>query len=101
VTPRTLPREPWRGSMICGWQVAFGDWAHPMAFCALRKADGAYACQAHWDEMIEDGESLDFAPGNAVGEPHWAMRLLWEPTEGEEPIEASAEEMALYAPLFV
>lgn len=92
---RTLPREPWRGSMICGMQISYG--MPGSTFCAERKADGAYACQAHWNEMIEDGESLVFAPGNAIGESHWAIRLLWEPMEGEEPIEASAEEVAAYA----
>jgi hypothetical protein len=92
---RTLPREPWRGSMICGTQIAFVGRA--AEYCAERKADGAYACEACWNEMIAYDDSLVFAPGNAIGESHWAIRLLWEPSEGEEPIEASAEEVAAYA----
>lgn len=92
---RTLPREPWRGSMICGWQISYG--MPGSTFCAERKANGLTLCQEHWDELIEDGESTAFAPGNAVGESHWQIRLLWEPYEGDDPIEASADEMARYA----
>lgn len=92
MTPRTLPREPWRGSMICGWQNGFR-----LEYCAERKADGLPMCQAHYDDCMDEYGEVRMAPGNAVGESHWAIRLLWEPMEGEEPIEASAEEVAAYA----
>jgi hypothetical protein len=82
--------------MICGWQIACGDWVHPMAFCAKRKAHGLPACQDHWEEAVADG-ATDFAPGNARGERHLAVRLLWEGEDASIPVEASADEMALYA----
>jgi hypothetical protein len=67
-----------------------------MAFCAARKDDGVYLCEEHWDELIEDGESTRFAPGNAVGDPEVALRLLWEQWEGDMPVEPTPEEIALY-----
>jgi hypothetical protein len=85
--------------MICGWQISSGGWGRPMEFCAERKADGLPTCQDHWDDLVVDGDTTAFAPGNAVGDPHWAVRLLWEGEEPGLPIEASAEEMALYAPI--
>lgn len=96
---RTLPREPWRGSMICGWQVSFGDWGHPIAFCAERKADGLPMCRLHHAEALADSECghVHMAPGNAMGEPRWSVRLLWEPEEGDQPVEPSYEEMVRYA----
>jgi hypothetical protein len=87
--------------MICGWQVAFGDWAHPMAFCAERKADGLPMCEEHFDDHMDEYGHVAMAPGNALGAPQWALRLLWEGDDPDMPEEASAEEMALYAPLFV
>lgn len=92
----TLPREPWRGSMICGCQLSSGGWDRPMAFCARRKADGLACCEACYDDIYAEYGEVRFAPGNALGERHWALRLLWEPSEGTDPIEASAEEIALY-----
>lgn len=92
---KTLPREPWRGSMICGEQIAYGM---PYSrFCGERKAEGLPLCGEHWDELIDSGESTRFAPGVAVGAPQWRVRLLWEPMEGEEPVEATPEEIALYS----
>ncbi|MGN6128519.1 MAG: hypothetical protein ACTHON_18325 [Humibacter sp.] len=85
--------------MICGWQVAFGDWSHPMAFCAERKMDYRPVCAAHWAELVADGDTIDWAPGNVLGAPQWALRLLWEGEDPAVPTEASAEEMALYAPV--
>lgn len=95
MTARTLPREPWRGSMICGWQVAYG--VPGDTFCAERKGDGLCTCPGHWDELLEDGQDMEFAEGNAYGERHIRIRLLWEPYEGAAPIEATPEEIARYA----
>jgi hypothetical protein len=71
---RTLPREPWRGSMICGWQTSSGGWSRPMEFCGNRKGDGLYVCPEHWQELIEYGD-VHFADGNAYGESHIRVRL--------------------------
>lgn len=92
---KTLPREPWRGSMICGWQISYG--MPGSTFCAERKADGLYLCEEHQDEQIEAGESMRFAPGNALGDSSLAVRLLWEPMDGDDPVEATPEEIALHA----
>jgi len=98
MTSKTLPREPWRGSMICGYQISCGGWSSPpMAFCAERKAEGFPLCREHYAETASEYGHANFAPGNAVGESHWQIRLLWEPYEGEDPVEATAEEIALYA----
>jgi hypothetical protein len=79
--------------MICGEQISYGM----PVFCGERKADGLYLCRGHWDELIADGDSIAFAEGNAWGEPHIRVRLLWEPWEGDDPVEATPEEIALYA----
>lgn len=92
---KTLPREPWRGSMICGWQISYG--MPGSTFCAERKGDGAYVCATHWNEMIESGEDMTFTPGNAPGDSRIRVRLLWEPYEGNDPVEATPEEIARYA----
>lgn len=94
---RTLPREPWRGSQICGYQIAYG--MPGSKFCAERKVDGLYFCQEHHDWCAEDEPDgiIRMAPGNAIGAPQWALRLLWEPCDGESPIEPSYEEMERYA----
>lgn len=94
---RTLPREPWRGSMICGFQVCYGSWSRSMTFCAERKANGLPMCEEHFNAVLDEYGVVEMAPGNALGAPQWAVRLLWEPAEGETPIEASAEELARYA----
>lgn len=94
---KILPREPWRGSQICGYQISCGGWSSTAAFCGERKEDGLPYCQEHfWDVMDEYGE-VRMAPGNALGDPKWSVRLLWEPYEGDSPEEASYEEMAAYA----
>lgn len=85
--------------MICGWQISSGGWGRPMEFCAERKADGLPMCQEHYDDCMDEYGDVHMAPGNAVGESHWATRLLWEGEEPDVPIEASADEMALYAPI--
>lgn len=100
MAPRTLPREPWRGSMICGEQISSGGWGRPMAFCAERKADDLPMCEEHFDAYMAEYDHVTMAPGNAVGESHLAVRLLWEGEDPDMPIEASAEEIAAYAALF-
>lgn len=97
MTPRTLPREPWRGSQICGYQVCYGGWHRPMAWCAERKGDGLLYCEEHMDDCIAEYGHVTVAPGNVLGAPQWAVRLLWEPMDGDVPIEASADELARYA----
>lgn len=94
---RTLPREPWRGSMICGNQLAYG--LPGSRFCAERKADGLPMCEACFDDTMEEYGHVVMAPGNAVGGSQWAVRLLWEGEDPDVPVEASADELALYAPL--
>jgi len=88
---KTLPREPWRGSMICGWQIRYGT------YCAARKADGLPMCEEHYQDVLDEYGEVRMAPGNAVGAPQWAVRLLWEPMEGDEPVEPSYDEMVRYA----
>lgn len=86
--------------MICGQQVRQATWTRTAAFCAERKGEGLYVCEAHQAELLAEGEDMTFAPGNAYGERHVALRLLWEGDDADTPIEASAEELALYAPIF-
>lgn len=92
MTPKTLPREPWRGSMICGWQNGFR-----LEYCGERKALDLPMCRGHYQDCLDEYGDVLMAPGNALGDSKWAVRLLWEPWEGEEPIEATPEEIALYA----
>jgi hypothetical protein len=64
---RTLPREPWRGGQICGWQIAYGlPWS---VFCGEFKKPGSPLCDEHDHEMREEYGGLlpGFAPGNALG----------------------------------
>lgn len=92
---RTVPREPWRGSQICGWQIAYGlPWS---IFCAERKGEGMYLCPEHWQEWVEEGGYPRFAQGNALGDPSAPVRLLWEPYGGSEPLEPTEDELARYA----
>lgn len=97
MTPRTLPREPFRGSMICGWQISSGGWSRPMAFCAERKGEDMPLCETHYWEVFAEYGEVHMAPGNALGAPELAVRLLWEPMDGDVPEEASYEDMARYA----
>jgi hypothetical protein len=64
---KTLPREPWRGGQICGWQTAYGmPWS---TFCGEFKKLGSPLCDEHDRDMREDnyGALPKFAPGNALG----------------------------------
>lgn len=95
VTITALPREPWRGSQICGHQTASGFLSD--AFCPARKADGLPACQEHYDSVVADYGSAQYAPGNALGHPGASMALLWEPHGGPLPVVPTDEELSRYA----
>lgn len=116
---KTLPREPWRGSQICGWQIAYGlPWSR---FCGEFKKLGSYLCEVHdeLERMDGYGSLPKAAPGNAYGlrlvscsqswlvrdvhdelvgasdnraelEDYYGFTLKWEPYEGVTPIPATA-----------
>lgn len=97
MTARTLPREPWRGSMICGYQTAYGmPWDR---YCAERKGEGLPMCEEHFAQTVEEYGVFQTPPGVALGASRWAMRLLWEGVNPAVPVEATAEELELYAPI--
>ncbi len=92
---RTLPREPWRGSQICGEQIEYGTGRE--RYCAERKGSGLPMCPEHFQEAITEYGTLSVPEDVALGATWQAVRLLWEPYEGDVPIEPSYEEMARYA----
>lgn len=94
MTDKTLPREPWRGSQICGRQITCARTYDE--FCAARKADGLPMCEEHWEYESEDGPVL-MAPGNALGDLSVPVRLLWEPMDDLLPVVPTDEELARYA----
>lgn len=68
---KTVPREPWRGGQICGYQTNVGGWSEgAAAYCGEMKKPGSPLCEEH-DEWVrldrEDGQLPRFAPGNALG----------------------------------
>lgn len=83
--------------MICGWQISSGGWTAPMAFCGERKGDGYPLCLEHYDDCMDEYGEVRMAPGNALGSPQWAVRLLWEPEDGDTPVEPTYEETIRYA----
>lgn len=67
---RTLPREPWRGGQICGYQTNVGGWSEGEAeYCGEFKKPGSPVCEQHDKELREDNYGVlpKFAPGNALG----------------------------------
>lgn len=96
-TIKTLPREPWRGSQICGWQVYDGTTSSTPAYCAERKAWSHPLCGWHYDDCMEEYGEVRFAPGNARGDLSVPVRLLWEPYDGILPAVPTDEELARYA----
>lgn len=100
---RTLPREPWRGGQICGYQTAYGlPWS---VFCGEFKKPYSPLCEAHDAELREahGGVLPKFAPGNALGLAEYRrtampylFQLAWEPDEDTGPIAASKEEIAAW-----
>lgn len=91
---KTLPREPWRGSQICGEQMYDGNASSAAAYCATRKGDKLPMCEEHFDAMIAEYGTVTVPPDVALGAPHLAVRLLWEGDDPTIPIEPSYEEMA-------
>lgn len=97
---RTLPRDPWRGGQICGYQTAYGlPWS---VFCGEFKKQGSPACEEHDRDMREENYGFlpKFAPGNALGlaayrreTMPYMFKLSWEPYEGDQPILATEEEV--------
>lgn len=95
MTAGTLPREPWRGSMICGYQTAYG--MPYSAFCAARKGNGLPMCEECFAQAIAEYGAIEVPENVALGHTKWALRLLWEGEDPSVPVEPSFEEMALYA----
>lgn len=96
---RTLPREPFRGGQICGWQTNVGGWSTgEPAYCGERKMDGAYHCPEHEADIRANyGARYRMAPGNTRGDFTQAVQLLWEPDgDPSVPVEPSAAERASY-----
>lgn len=122
---KTLPREPWRGGQICGWQIGYGlPWS---IFCGELKEFGSPWCTEHDAEERFDNYGVlpKVAEGNALGvelhireksfrlrqngvESNWPIDMLelsrrtfgftlsWEPYEGDTPIPATEEEIAAW-----
>ncbi|MHA4819437.1 hypothetical protein ACXZ65_34370 [Streptomyces aculeolatus] len=96
---KTLPREPWRGSQVCGYQIQIGSWHNSgNIFCGERKEHGLYACREHHQAMAEDEPDgrVRMAPGNAIGSRNKPVRLQWEPSDGSRPVEPTKQEVVDY-----
>lgn len=101
---KTLPREPWRGGQICGYQTEYGTGRS--VFCGEFKKASSPLCEEHDREMREDnyGRLPKFAPGNALGLPKYRRKampylfqLSWEPDEEPDtPIPATPEQIAAW-----
>lgn len=95
---KTLPREPWRGSQICGHQTAYGlPWS---VFCGELKEPGSPLCEEHDKDWCENGQRPRFPKSVARGLPiyrrttmPYMFELSWEPHEGDRPVPATAEEI--------
>lgn len=99
---KTLPREPWRGSQICGHQLRHATWTARESYCGEFKKLGSPVCGVHDAEMREANGGLlpKFAKGNAMGlaayritEMPCMFQLGWEPYKGTAPIPATYEEI--------
>lgn len=106
---RTLPREPWRGGQVCGYQTNVGGWSEGSPeFCGEFKMPYSPVCEVHDAELREEygGTLPKFAPGNALGlatyrrtAMPYLFQLAWEPLgtpedpHGETPIPATEEEV--------
>lgn len=118
---KTLPREPWRGGQICGYQSEYGVVPGRTVHCGEFKAPGLYFCREHHEWVLLDGP-IRMAKGNALGlsivqdgdrwtvisgsgmfraashdraflERIYGFTLSWEPYEGDMPIPATEEEI--------
>lgn len=97
---KTLPREPWRGSQICGHQTAYGlPWS---VFCGEFKKFQSPLCDEHDKDLREEhgGELPPFPDNVARGLPEYrretmpyVFTLSWEPREGDRPIPAAEDEI--------
>jgi hypothetical protein len=94
-TPKTLPREPWRGSQICGHEISVGRMSS--TYCGERKAPGERACMQHAEEMRAEYGTVRYAPGNEYGYPDEPLVLLWEPYDGTGPVQPTGDELSRYA----
>ena len=121
---RTLPREPWRGGQICGYQSEYGVVPGRTVQCGEFKAPGLYFCRHHHKWVSLDGP-IRMAEGNVRGlslvqdgdrwvvlsgsgmfraaspdraflEKVYGFTLEWEPYEGDMPIPATPEEIAAW-----
>lgn len=100
---KTLPREPWRGSQICGWQTNIGGWSEgSAAYCGEFKRLGSPVCDVHDKELREDNHGVlpKFAKGNALGlaayrreTMPYMFQLAWEPHKGDRPVPATDGEI--------
>jgi hypothetical protein len=100
---RTLPREPWRGGQICGFQTNVGGWSEGQPeYCGNYKKLNSPVCDVHDTELREEngGTLPRFAEGNALGLAAYRLRtmpymfeLAWEPFEGDRPVPATEEEV--------
>lgn len=119
---KTLPREPYRGGQICGYQEEYGVVPGRTVQCGEFKALGKYFCEFHHDWVTDGGASaVRVAEGNARGlrltscSQSWLVRdaddelvagsdsretleymegftLRWEGEDGR-PVDATAEEI--------
>lgn len=63
----TLPKEPWRGGQLCGWQLSQAIETARASYCGEPKMGGEIICYPHYVQNIEGGELPDFADGNEYG----------------------------------
>lgn len=97
---KTLPREPWRGGQICGYQTAYGlPWS---VFCGEFKKLGSPLCSQHDEEMREEhgGRLPRFAPGNALGLQLRQSEWGWSVLAGEGLLCASSDDRSHLAEVY-
>lgn len=97
---KTLPREPWRGGQICGYQTAYGlPWS---VFCGESKKPGSPLCDEHDKEMREEhgGYLPRFAPGNALGLALKQSEWGWSVLTGEGLLCASSDDRSRLAEVY-
>ncbi len=97
---KTLPREPWRGGQICGWQIGYGL-PHSI-FCGELKKPGSPLCEYHDEQERLDnyGQLPKFARGNVLGlaayrrsTMPYMFQLSWETKDPRKPQAATEEEI--------
>ncbi|MGW7100291.1 hypothetical protein [Streptomyces sp. NPDC054838] len=92
--PVLVPREPWRGGQVCGYQVTVGRMGSE--YCGERKAPGRAMCQRHHDEVLAEYGEVRMSAGNELGYEDEPFVLLWEPTGGDEPVEPTEAERVAF-----